>query len=298
MENTKKGNGLVILLGVLLALAVVYAIFSNKQHNDVETELTTEKTNIQVQLNKMIADYDAKIAEGTSLKGKLTAARQDIITYRDSLLNVKQSSVADIRNFKLRIASIESKNKGLFAQLETLKKENAKLTNDIVEAKTVIETKVKENVTLANQNKVLVEKVLVGGALNINNLAVVGMKKQSDGALEETDRYKRVDAFRIQYKIFKNELTVAGNKKAYFVIKDPEGKVLSPKGTTTVAGNSINYSDETDIDYQNEEIEVIVVTDVDSKKLTKGEYTIETYLAGRKVGATKVELKPAFLGVF
>lgn len=298
MENKQSGKLLPILLGVLLLVVGGFAFYSNQENNKVKEELTAEKADIKKELDKMIADYDAKIAEGSSLKIKLSAARQDIITYRDSLTNEKTTNYGIIKRYKNRVYSLQAKNKELFAQVENLTKENTELNVAIGEAKTEIKTLAATNEELSGENKVLNEKVAIGGALTVSNLNVVAMKKLSSGALSETNRYKKTDAFRISFKINENLLSVKGNKEAYFVIKDPKDVVVAPKGKTNINGVEVDYSDSTTIDYQNMATEVIIITDMDKKETSKGVYSITAFLDGKAVGSTTVDLKPNFLGVF
>jgi predicted nuclease with TOPRIM domain len=298
MENKQSGKLPVILLAVLLVVVAGFAFYSNQENNRVKEELNAEKAEIKQELDKMIADYDAKIAESSSLKVKLGAARQDIIAYRDSLTNEKSTSYKVIKRYKNRVYSLQAKNKELFAQVENLTKENSKLNVEIGEAKSTIDTLSESNKELEGVNKILNEKVAIGGALTVSNLNVVAMKKLSTGALAETNRYKKTDAFRISFKINENLLSVKGNKEAYFVIKDPNDAVVAPKGKTAINGEDVDYSDSTTIDYQNMATEVIIITDMDKKETSKGVYSVTAFLDGKAVGSTTLELKPNFLGVF
>ncbi|WP_139957068.1 hypothetical protein [Flavicella sediminum] len=298
MENKQSGKLITILLGVLLVVAVAYSFYSNAEHSALKTELEAEKVEIKTQLDKLLSDYDAKIAEGSSLKVKLKAAREDIITYKDSLQGEKSTSYGLIKRYKNRMYSLQAKNKELFAQVDLLTKENEKLSGEVVEAKSTIEAQANENSKLSMINNNLSEKVAKGAVLSIDNLGVVAMKKSSTGALKETNRYKKTDAFRITFNIDKNELTERGEKPAYFVIKDAEGNVVSPKGKVVINGTEVVYSDTTAINYQNIETEVIIITDIDREATTKGVYTVAAILDGKAVGNTTLELKDGFLGIF
>lgn len=298
MENKQSGKLLPILLAVLLVVVGVFAFYSNQENNKVKEELNAEKAEIKQELDKMIANYDAKIAEGSSLKIKLSAARQDIITYRDSLTNEKSSNYGVIKRYKNRVYSLQAKNKELFAQVENLTKENTKLNVEIGEAKTTIGNLAETNKVLEGTNKELSEKVAIGGALTVSNLNVVAMKKLSTGALAETNRYKKTDALRISFKINENLLSVKGNKEAFFVVKDPNDVVVAPKGKTTINGVEVDYSDSTVINYENMATEVIIITDMNKKETSKGVYSITAFLDGKAVGSTTLDLKPNFLGVF
>lgn len=297
MEN-KQGKLTTIVLVVLLVLAIGYAFYSNSAHNELAEGLEAEKTEIKAELNQLIVQYDAKIAEGTTLNAKLVAAREDIVSYRDSLNSEKTTSFSALKKYKYRVYSLQKKNKDLFAQVAQLTADNTKLNEEIVVAKATIEAKDSVNAELTSENEVLAEKVAIGGVLSIDNLEAVAMKKSSTGVLSETSKYKKADAFRVSFTIKKNVLTESGDKVAYLIIKDAEGNIVAPKGKVTVGSEELYYSDTTTINYQNIETEVILITDIDSDATEKGVYTVSTILEGKLVGETSVKLKAAFLGIF
>ena len=297
MEN-KQGKLTTIILIVLLALAIGYGFYSNSAHTELAEGLETEKIEVQAELDQLVVQYDAKIAEGTTLNAKLVAAREDIISYRDSLNSEKTTSYSSLRKYKNRVSSLQKKNKELFAQVEELTADNTKLSVEIVEAKATIESQDAANAGLSAENEILLEKVVVGGVLTISQLEAVAMKKSKDGVLGETSKFKKTDAFRVSFKIAKNQLTVGGEKSAYLVIKDTEGNVVAPKGKITVDGAELYYSDVTVIDYQNVVTEVILITDINREETQKGIYTVSAILDGNIVGETTLDLKGSFLGIF
>lgn len=290
MENKKSGK-VVVILAILLVVIAGYALYSNANYSALSEELEAEKAEIKKELDELVVQYDAKIAEGTSLKAKLTAAREDIVSYRDSLTSEKKTSYAAIRRYKNRVYSLQAKNKELFAQVDSLTTQNGKLNEEIVAAKETIEAQSAENAELTAKNAELEGKVAIGAVLSAGSLNAVAMKKSSTGALSETSKYKKTDAFRISFVINKNELTNAGDKEAFLVIKDAEGTVVAPKGKVKIDGKEVYYSDTTTIDYQNVETDVIVITEVNRKETKKGIYTVSAFVDGVSVGSANVKLK-------
>jgi hypothetical protein len=297
MEN-KQGKLITIVLAILLVLAIGYGFYLNSAHNELTEGLEAEKTEVKAELDQLIVQYDAKIAEGTTLNAKLVAAREDIVSYRDSLNSQEKTSYSTLRKYKNRVSSLQKKNKELFSQVEELTADNTKLNGEIVEAKATIESQDEANADLTSKNEVLLSKVSIGAVLSVGELQAVAMKKSSNGILSETSKYKKTDAFRVSFKINKNELTESGDKLAYLVIKDTEGNIVAPKGKVTFDGTELYYSDTTTIEYKNVETDVVLITDIDRKETQKGVYTISAILNGKPVGETTLELKGSFLGIF
>jgi|SaaInl0LU_22_DNA_1037365.scaffolds.fasta_scaffold00034_9 hypothetical protein len=298
METKQSGKFITILLGALLAVAVAYTFYANSEHNEIKAALETEKAELKTQLDELIVNYDAKIAENTALTTKLEAARADIVSYKDSLTKEKKTSYRKIRWYRSRVNALKAKNKELFAQVDSLTKLNAELNGVIVEANGTIAAQASQNAQLTSENEVLAGKVAIGEILSIDDLQANGAKKSSNGVLKATNRFKKTDAFQVAFNINKNDLTPSGSKKVFVAIKDAEGNVVASKGSVDVNGAAVSYSAETEVNYENAETAVAVSTDVDSKSLSEGTYTVSVILDGRAVGNTTVVLKKSFLGIF
>lgn len=295
-KNSKKPT--VIVLAVLLLAAVAYALFSNAQHKELQAALESEKTSIQTELTSMIAQYDVKIEENTSLKEALVAARADIIAYRDSLVKEKKTSYKLLKRYQNKLYKLQEQNKELFGQLENLTAENTQLSSDIAAANATIASQASSNELLASQNEDLSAKVAVGAILSAADVSVVPLKRTASGALKKTNRYKKTVAFQLSMNLPRNPLTTSGDKQVYLILEDAQGKVLNSKGTFEVEGRSLSYSDKASFHYQNQEMELVLVTEFEKGLLQKGTYVISAYLDGSILGAASVALKPSFLGVF
>lgn len=291
MENKQSNKSITIVLVILLLAAIGYAFYSDSQHSALQAELETEKTEIKSELDALVVKYDAKIAENTALNTKLSAARQDIILYRDSLNAEKKASYATIKRYKSRVYSLTKKNKELFRQVEELTSQNKKLFEEVVAAKVVIENQEVAGAELKARNRVLSDKVDVAAKLSVDNLTVASMKKRSSGSLKATSKAKYTDAFRVSFKIDENLLAENGDKTTYIVITDSEGEVVAPKGKLEGVSPEAYYSDMTTINYQNIDTEVIIITDVNRKENKKGLYTISAMLDGEVVGNTELSLR-------
>jgi hypothetical protein len=116
--------------------------------------------------------------------------------------------------------------------------------------------------------------------------------KEVRGKLKETTRAHKTDAFRVSFKIRENKIAESGMRKVYIVIKDASGKVLSRMGSfTDVNGLNVSYTDSTDVEYNNQDLEVITVTSINEEKLPKGDYYVSVYVENKLLGSTKIQLK-------
>lgn len=300
MEDNKNSQNKTIIwvLAALLVVLAAYTFYNHTSHVTTEENLTSEKTNIQNELNDMIAKYDTAIAENTTMTEELKAEREKIIQLRDSVSNLTSVNRNMLAKFKGRIADLESKNKRLFFLTDSLKGANEFLSLEVVTHKKTIEEQTVVNTDLTNKNTELTNVVNVGSVLIVNEVKASAMKLRSSDKLSETNSFNKTDAFRVSFKIAENRIATKGNRNVYYVIKDPSGAVVKNAGTITVEnGKAVSYTDKTTANYDNKALEVIAVVNVDRAAMVQGAYTIDVYIDTYYVGTTTVDLKNSFLGL-
>lgn len=295
MENKSKTNQKVIVGVILLALLVIlagYVIYQNNQLNDSNAFLEDEKAKIEQNLEEMVAKYDAAIAENSELSEELKLEREDIILLRDSVKNLKKTNYSLIRRYRSRIETLEASNQELFKLNDSLRIANQLLADDLTSAQDSIITQSAILDTLNIQNAELVERIGVGAQLQVNSTKTVTYKKRNSGKLSETTRANRTDALRISFTVAENPLTEEKNHTVLIQVMNPAGTVIRNVGSTTLEnGEEISFSDETSIEYNNENLDVISLIEVDRKAMVKGTYKVSIYLDNKLVSLSGFVLK-------
>lgn len=302
MNSTKQNNGskiTIIILALLLAALAFFAYQNYVKNKDSEQALLEEKLQIQSDLDEKIAELDKAISENSIISDELTEAKNNIISFRDSVKDLKTLNYKIIRRYKHKLAVLEKANNKLLKVSDSLKIANYQLAVEVDSAHANIERQAVtiqkqhyKNDSLTAQNNNLSDKIAKGSALKISNVSAIAMKERNNGQLKETSRAKRTDAFRTNFKIRENAIAETGTRKVYIVIQDAGGKVLGGVESFTDAdGQEIKYTDTTDVDYQNQDLEVITVTEVPENSVQKGDYYIKVYLESKLLGTTKIHLK-------
>ncbi len=301
MEEQKKSSNNKIILGILIALLVglgVYTFKSSADHKEAEAFLKEEKVQILGNLTTMEEKYDNAIASNTSMSEELKIERDNIIAFKDSVKNLKNSNWRLIRRYRGKIALLEKTNEKLLMANDSLQLVNNMLVieKDSITGKLIEQTSF--NDTLIAQNLDLAKKVEIGGVLKVNGVTATAMRERSNGKYAETNKAQKTDAVRVGFKIQKNEIAVPGEKQAHIVINTPAGKILTQKGTFALTnGQEIGYTDLSSVNYENADLDVVMFVDNINQKLVKGIYTVKVYVDGLLVGASNLELKDAFLGL-
>ncbi len=301
MEDQKSSSNKKIITGILIALLValgVYTFQQNSKFKASEEFLKQEKEQILGNLTSMEEKYDVAIAKNSSISDELTIERDKIIAFKDSVKNLKSANWSLVRRYRNKIKNLEASNERLLMMNDSLVAENNVLVieKDSITGKLVEQTSF--NDTLMAQNLDLSKKVEIGGALRVSSVSAMPMRLKSNGKFTETNKAQKTQAIRVNFRIIKNEIATPGDKQAYIVIKNPKGVVISEKGTFTLRnGEEVPYTDQTIINYKNADEDVIMFVENVTQKFVKGVYTVKVYVEGNLVGATKLELKDAFLGL-
>jgi len=300
MEEQKSSNKK-ILIGVLLALLVgvgAYTFRLNSKNKASEEFLKQEKEQITATLTEMEGKYDAAIASNNSMTEELTAERDKIIAFKDSVKNLKNANWSLVRRYRGKIKKLSVRNDRLMFMNDSLTIANNLLVveKDSITGKLIEQTSF--NDTLIAQNIGLSKKVEIGGAMRINSVKAVAMRLRSNGKYSETNKAQKADAIRVTFKLLENEIATPGEKQVYITVVSPTGKVVSENGKITLRdGTEVPYTEETVADYKNADLNIVLFVNKIQQKFVKGNYIVKVYTDGKLVGASKLQLKDAFLGL-
>jgi len=299
-ENSKSSNSkiLIIALTVLLFGLIGYTFYNNNDHKEAVKFLQSEKDQIIGNLTAMEEKYDVAIAENTSLSDSLSMEKEKIAVLKDSVQNLKKINSSVLRRYRGQLAALEKTNTRLLDEVDSLKMANNILTEekDSINSQLTIQTNY--NDTLVAQNMELARKVEIGGAINVENVQVTAMKMRSNGKYTETNKAQKTDAIKVAFRLIENEIAEPGDKEAYIVLKNPAGQVINAKGTfMMLEGNEAKYTDQTIVNYENADLDVVMLVERKGDKYESGVYPIEVFVEGKLVGSANLELNDSFLGL-
>ncbi len=299
-ENSKSSNSkiLIIALTVLLFGLIGYTFYNNNDHKEAVKFLSAEKEQIIGNLTAMEEKYDIAIAQNTSLSDSLAMEKEKIALLKDSVQNLKQINSSVLRRYRGQLASLEKTNNRLLDEVDSLKLANNILTEekDSINSQLVIQTDY--NDTLVAQNMELARKVEIGGAINVENVEITAMKMRTNGKYTETNKAQKTDAIKVAFRLMENEIAESGDKDAFIVLKKPDGQVINAKGTFLLEGGAeAKYTDQTMVNYENADLDVVMLVERKGDKYEAGSYPIEVYVEGKLVGSANLELNDSFLGL-
>lgn len=290
--NSKKKNALVPLLICLMLVLALFAYKKAKDYNIMEDAFRKEQSELQSELDDIIEDYKAVSVKRKSLSKRLIKEINKIMALRDSVKNLKATQVRSISKYRRRIKQLEKENKQLFLKIDSLNIANQTLQEEKTIVAQQLDKKSTETRVLAKTNKELQEKVAVAGVIKTSPISVTPMRERNNGKLTSTSRSRKTDAFKVNFKMLKNDVATVGEKKIHLQVIDENKNVIALKGTTSLKnGDKIGYSHELIADYHKEDVSILSLILVNRDAIKKGVYTISAFVDGTYSGATSVTLR-------
>jgi len=294
MENQKNNSSLkaiIIALSLLLLGSIGYIFKITSEATATQGVLATTKTekeSVMKDLEALKSTYDAAIAENTSMSGELIAERDKVVSLMADLQKSK-GDVSSMAKYKKQFFALESKMKGLVAENDQLKKQNATLTIERDSTVVVLGEAKKFNEVLVGQNEDLAKTVEKGSKLNVTNLKTAAYKIRSSGKQIETEKAGRADVLKISFTIAENAIAKSGDKTYYVQVIDSKSNVLGDKKTENFGEKTLTYSFTTNVKYENKSVEVS--QDLPGKDFEKGTYYVNVFDKNELVSKSTFILK-------
>lgn len=267
-----------------------------QQKDNLYATTSSQKDELQKELDEATMRYDELKTADT----KALMAKDSTISKRDreiaqtkskiqSLLSKANATKAELAEAKTLIASLNSSISDYKTQVESLMAANVQLTQE-KEAVTQQRDRVKKDYDSATvvikQKDDLID---VGSTLHASNFNIVGINEKKSGREKETSTAKRVDKLRVSFDLDENRITPSGSKDIYVCIFAPDGTPISVEalgsGTfTTRDGQNKPFTNKLNVNYNQGERQTLNFDWKQNSNFTTGDYKIEVYQNGFKIG--------------
>jgi len=180
-----------------------------------------------------------------------------------------------------QVAQLTQDNQQLTADKTQLTADKQQLTTDLA------------STTTAKQS--LEKEVDVASTLNASNITITPMHEKSDGKDKETTTAKRVNNLVIGFDVA-NRIAQSGQIDVYVCITGPDGKPISVPAlgsgtfTTRDEGDKI-FTAKVPVDFEAGKTKAVQFAWKQNSQFSKGDYKIEIYHNGFKIGEGTQTLK-------
>ena len=115
------------------------------------------------------------------------------------------------------------------------------------------------------------------------------MTEKKNGKEKETTTAKRVDKLRISFDLDENRISASGKKDLYVRITAPDGKPVTDPGMgsgkiSTREGNELDFTQKVGVEYIQGQRQTVNIDWKQNDKFETGDYMIEVYQNGFKIG--------------
>jgi uncharacterized phage infection (PIP) family protein YhgE len=299
MSNESSNNNGKIIIGILVvALVGSWFYFSTSKTeivNNYTTQLNTAdstKNAIQAEFIAASAKVDSLTAQNGQLQGDLLEKSQNLQKLKSdigALLTKKNATDKELEEAKSLIATLNSKVAELFTDLSKAQEENKQLTvknQDLTTQNSTLNT----NLNTTTKEKERLQDI--GSTLHASTFSIQALRIKDDGTEKATKSAKRANTIRVAFQIDKNRITPSGPQDLYICITAPDGKAFGDGGTisTREDGNKA-FSNKVAVQYEQNAVLPVSYDVKNANKFIEGEYKIEVYHNGFKIGEGKTSLK-------
>jgi phage shock protein A len=297
------------LIIALLAVGILgtwgYFLYDKNKSDKNLAQVQKEYITVDSAKNELDKSYSAALGRldsltgyNNELEGKLTERNSEIKKLRgriDGLIKKQNLTAAEKKEAEKLIAELNEKITGMEQEIERLKTENTQLNTDLTseKGKTTQLTTDLQTTTTAKQE--LEQKVDVASTLNASNIAVTPVNEKKGGKEKVTATAKRVDKLVISFDV-DNRIVQSGATDVYVCITSPDGKPVSVEAlgsgsfTTREDGEKV-FTAKVPVDFEQGKKKHVEFAWKQNSEFLKGNYKIEVYHNGFKIGEAVRELK-------
>ncbi|HRD56831.1 MAG TPA: hypothetical protein PK504_02220 [Ferruginibacter sp.] len=271
----------------------------DSQQENLIASTSSERDELQKELEDAAMRYDMLKSSNTKLDSTITAKDREIEEKRvriQSLLSKTNATESELREAKTLIASMNVDLEGYKNQIEVLQGEKIQLTAEkaAVTRQRDIARKEYDSATVVIKEK---EDLLdVGSTLRASNFNITGINEKNKGKEKTTSTAKRVDKLRITFDLDENMISKSGSKEIYVCITAPDGSPVAVEalgsGTfNTRDGQQKFYTQKLDVNYTQNKRQTVSFDWKQNSNFAVGNYRIEVFNNGFKVGEASRPLK-------
>lgn len=311
-QKPQNSDNRKIIYGLLIAALLGtwgYLIWDKNKSNEKTTQLQAEYTNKDSSLNEIRQEYDDALARldtatgnNANLQGALAERQSEIDNLKTQIkgiTNKSNASAAEVTRARNLINQLNMRIDDMFAEVARLRGENQQLAtsnqrlNVEKQQLSTDKTQLQENLTTAETERRNVEDI--ASTLRATNLNIVPIDLRNSGKEKNTATAKRVDLLRVTFDIDENRIAPSGTKELFVSVIAPDGRPItmsSGSGTfDTRSDGTKTYTNRVTVSYEQGKRSNVSFDWKQDSRYQLGEYKIEVYHNGFKIGEGKKSLK-------
>ena len=289
-NQTKNFKRIIIFLIILLVGLGAYTLILFQDSQENQKDLQEQKMAIAQELGDLKGTYDALLQDYQLQDQELIESRARIAQLLDSVESAKPS-MAIIKRYRIEIARLKEERTMLFARADSLIQVTQSLSFMVDSTRVVLNQTRLESDDLRQKNKDL-ERILEKGAqLQIIDFSSSAVIVRRSGKIVDTKRASRADKIRACFTITPNAVAAPGERNLYLQVINPKNNLIGNRVTSEQGEERLYYSATTQVDFQQEEIDVCIMVGAQEDDLIAGRYVLNLYQDSTRLATTTMLLK-------
>ena len=253
-------------------------VATNAESNKVLNYIEKEKIKAIDKFTALEKKYETAIDEYVDVSDSLKIEKEKLSIYLQSIEELEETGWSNIIEYKNNYAKFNKR----YDELTQEKGEISFIEN--VNSNSLLSVADKKDKQILEEN------------LRINSMEVVAMKMSSNGKYQKTNNANKTELIKVSFKLLHNNKVDSGKKDAHIVLQDPKGKTADAKGIFTLKDSDTEkkYTNHAIIDYNNNDVNVVMYIQRRGEAYEKGVYPIKLFLEGELVGVSNLNLQNSF----
>ncbi len=293
MSNENNSTKFKVLIGILSAMLIALAVYTVSLYNDSKntvSNLEKQKTEIETELEDLIANYDEVIQENELKDKDLLAARERIEVLLDSVKSA-EANISLISRYRAEIGRLKDERKMLFRRADSLIQANQMLAMEMDSTNTILNETIRVVDSVSEENIAMAETLKKGSVVNATDLKGDAVIVRKSGKIVDTKRASRADKVRTCFTLAPNIIAEKGDRLLFVQVINPRNNLLGDKAVIEFEEGTLNYSATTKVFYEQDELDVCVLVDAMEEDLIEGRYVINVFDGSNQVATATMELK-------
>lgn len=288
--QSKNFKRIIVILGLLLLSLGVYTFVLFRESQQNQLGLQEQKMAITAELVDLQNTYDALMEDYQIQDQALIDARERIAQLRDSVESAKPS-MAIIQRYRLEIARLKEERTMLFARADSLIQVTQNLAMTVDSTRKVLSRTRLESDYLRQKNNDLERVIQMGSQLQIIDFSSTAVIVRRNGKIVDTKRASRADKIRACFTISPNYVASPGERELYLQVINPKNNLIGNRQTLEQDEERLLYSAKTQVDFQQEEIDVCIMVGAKEEELISGRYVLNLYQDLTRLSTITMQLK-------
>ena len=326
MTKTKSNQGLSTILWVLLGASIIgnaYLLMDRSKMSEkaaVQAQQISEADQLNTELEKQyyeaLSDLEEMRGDNDELNTMIETQKEELKQQKNKIASLIRNG-QDLKTARAELAVLKTQAEEYVAKIEQLQTENEQLTevnltltkekselseqveesmranDELTTAKTAL---ISEKEILSKEKSDLEAKVNVASVIDVQNIQVSGIKLNKKGKEREKARANQINHLKVCFDLDDNNVAEAGIEQFFVRVLNAQGETMTFEnfGSGIMihgdTGEQIKYTLIKGVQYDNKSMNTCFDWAPDIE-WASGEYGIEIYNKGFKVGDAAFELK-------